>query len=320
MDETPTAESVATALSTHIARLREVGRLRGDDSWYTRRLKQYTPFLEELSRRQEFCEALSAVQVEEEMTDDEVNRALQPICRQFHLPNRDPYAEDAWVKFLLDALREEHPKFPFLVKQFKRSQIEVQLVYYGSRSQVRKKPGNFPYLRGFTLFLPYEMSRKRLRSKVLEACREPVTEFRKAVKRLIQEEGGGGWAFVVRVMDPRAHTKIGLLRVDLALDGRIENVVASVAGCLVIEATLAGVVQIPTAVGRPPENPHADWWGEAVFESLSPIEIAQNHPCPETDEEDRVETVARTLRKLGLSTQTKDRPESAVPGTQTSSD
>lgn len=320
MDETRTAESAATALSTLVTRLRELSRFRDDNSWFTRQVKQYTPFLEELSRRQEFCQALSAVHVEDEMTDDEIYCAFQPLCRRFHLPSRDPYAEGVWVKLFLDALREENPKFSYLIKKFRQSQIEVQLVYYGSPSQVRRKPGNYPFLRGFSLFLPYEMPRKRLRSKVHAACKEPVTEFRNAVKRLIHEEDGGPSAFVVRVMNHRANTQISSLRLDLALSGRIENVVARVADYIVFEETLAGVVQIPTAVGRPSQNPHADWWGETVFEGLTPLEIARRHPSPETDEEDRAETVARTLRKLGLSTRTKYRAEAAVPGTQTPSD
>lgn len=286
---------------------------------------RYAPFARELSRRQEFCEALERLDFDGYTSISEINDMIQALIAGYQLPRSKPYDSQDWMILLSSA---KNGLIGFAPRFFERHPymygplVEIQFAYTGRHAQGKPPDPRLPIVVAANVMIPDESTRSQVLDSIAAELHKPFATFRRRLKPLIKE--GNLPYFDVRFVtfkanlpdDSKLQTEFQGLNQPLFSS----SVIAETAKLIspgshskrlvknVVENLMPAIEELVTLVpghGRRPEQDHARWWAMTVFDDMSVNEIAEKelnyNPAPV----DRYEAIERALHRLGIQLQTK---------------
>ena len=291
---------------------------------------RYVPFLQELSKRQGFCDDLAALDISSDMPYREVQALLIPLLQKYQFPSVHPYSLLDWADLLASA-RLALFNLPNSLGSSRRSPlgelIEVQFVFTGSIEQIARLPDRLPIGQIVSFQIRPGRTRRQAKELLAAVCRRPLQRFLRRVRPLAREVIGASVdvrlltfshrpgrrvrnesdsdMITIRMPNPLYDASLAAnFSVSLTKGRRSDNMLEEIVSRLV--PALEDVAAYTSAQGRPPDASNdARWWALTVLDGLTVEQIAQR----ETDDYERAidleETIGRILRRLRMRARTK---------------
>lgn len=282
------------------------GRSRSDVPEFRRLLARYAPFLRELARRPECCQTILAdeIALDESLAGDPGD--FLPLVRDLRLPVREPYSDWGWAEVLAEVRFGGGSLEALNLSLWERIFCEIQFAL----SNVVEV--------AFVDFRPHA-SRPRVGELIAAACDPAFRRFRQRIRRRRPRE------FELRVFfyqrretlpnnieavysgtELRRLRLAGARTVELPPGRRTTRILRGVADRVI--DLLSEEIQLGSEAGRGPKTEDwARWWAAAVFDGLTPSQIAASDSDVDTSDQaasDRmlthVETITTALRRLGV--------------------
>ena len=283
---------------------------------YRRDLLRYSPYLRELAVRPACCARILSVDAEEEEWPHELIGAFLPIVAELRLPIRAPYQAEVWAE-LLGEVRLGGGSGEAVEPIPRSAEVEIQFVFEEWTAPEPFAPIVPRYIKVAHVVLDLRHTRPELYDELVGTCDEAFRQFRSQIRPLLSkaprrrcearilyrapgleaDDGFPGRAEMLRLA--------GAYTIDLRKWRRSSAVVREVA-----ERTLDWLPggRLPSRAGVMPKTTNlARWWAAAVFDGLTPSQIAASDSDVDTSDQaasDRmlthVETITTALRRLGV--------------------
>lgn len=322
-------EGVARRLSELANQLQSIVEDENSPMAWRRQSRRYGPFLSRMAAVPSLCEALAAVELDEDTPKYELQIRLGRFLLEFQLPYQHGFVLYEWLE-LLFAARQPYddarvmPPFRDEIEGLAVERWEVQFVF----PVLTLSPVEGPLVTDiFQIAQGGAETRTEASARVRPILVEALRRFMPGAKRRKRRHRLWDRRFSVRLLqtsmrrEERPHPDdanpvanvlvlgqsrssevvvIDSFEIEWRERQRLESIADKVLQELLV--SFDGVTSWIPASGRPPEPDQlVRWWEATVIGHLTPFEIAvQDHPAGPDVAEELAESIRRRLYEVGI--------------------